>query len=154
MARVKKMTAQEKEEWGELYAYVRYDVMGYDANQALSRAMILRLKGLAQNKFMANNNIESTANYSYKVILNTFIYCMPRIKSAISKCAFQDEMHKFNYILKIVERDINTVYMGMKAAEKVEKEAAAQDIVSSYEYVNNFKAKEKKQTNSRLDDLW
>lgn len=149
-----KMTAQQKAEWSELYWFVHSDVMEYDKNQSLSKPMVLRLKGLAKNKFMANNKIEDTANYSYKVILNTFIYCMPKIKSAVSSCAFRDEMHKFNYILKIVEKDINTVYVRMKAAKKVEEETAAIDFTESFDYVNNFKSKEKKVLNSRLNDLW
>lgn len=150
----RKMTDQEKAEWKELCAYVHSDVMQYDENQGLNTPMCLRLKGLTQNKFMANNNIENAANYSFKVILNTFIYCMPKIKSAVSSCAFQDEMHKFNYILKIVEKDINTVYIRMKAAEKAEKEVAECDFTESFEYVNNFKASEKKPISNKLDDLW
>lgn len=150
----RKMTEQEKAEWKELCAFVHSEVMQYDENQGLSRPMFLRLKGLTQNKFMANNNTESMANYSFKVILNTFIYCMPKIKSAVSSCAFQDEMHKFNYILKIVEKDINTVYIRMKAAKKAEEEAAGQDFTESFDYVNNFKASEKKPISKKFDDLW
>ena len=73
MAR-KKMTEEEKMVWDELYTYVRKNIMGYDDNQALSSTMVLRLKGLLTNKFMENNNIQSTANYSYDTILNTFKY--------------------------------------------------------------------------------
>ena len=69
---VKHMSEQEKLDWDELYQYVRTNIMGYDQNQALSNSMALRLKGLLTNKFMENNNVENTANYSYNVILNTF----------------------------------------------------------------------------------
>ena len=70
MAR-KKMTEKEKQDWEALYYHVK-NLMGYDENQALSNTMVLRLKGLLTNKFMENNNIQSTANYSYETILNTF----------------------------------------------------------------------------------
>ena len=79
----KKMTEKEKEDWDALYQYVRKNIMNYDDNQALSSKMVLRLKGLLTNKFMENNNIKDTANYSYEAILNTFKFCSPQISRAL-----------------------------------------------------------------------
>ena len=104
----KKMTEDEKRSWESLYYYVK-DLLGYDENQALSSTMVLRLKGLLTNKFIENGNIASTANYSYEVILNTFKFCSPDIQKTLRTGNFKDEQHKFNYILKIVEKNINTV---------------------------------------------
>lgn len=151
MAR-KKMTDKEKQDWESLYYYVK-NLMGYDENQSLSNAMVLRLKGLLTNKFMENKNIDSTANYSYETILNTFKYCSIDIQRALSTSEFKDESHKFNYILKIVEKNINTVYMKMKSAQKSKKELESMDVSHTTEYVNTFKSKEKKK-NNRLDELW
>ena len=118
MARTKKrMSQQEIEDWEKLYDYVRYNVLGYDDNQSLSRTMVLRLKGLLNNKFMANNNIDDTANYSYEVVLNTFKFCTMDIQKALRTVTFENEDHRFNYILKIVEPNLNTVYMRMKNSE-------------------------------------
>ena len=114
----KRMTLQEQEAWDELYQYVRKNVMGYDENQSLSTTMALRLKGLLTNKFIENYSIEDTANYSYEVILNTFKYCMPEINNRLRNNNFKDEMHKFNYALKIVEPKINDVYIKMKNNKK------------------------------------
>ena len=100
MAR-KKMTEKEKQDWENLYFHVK-NVMGYDENQSLSSTMVLRLKGLLTNKFIENNNIESTANYSYETILNAFKYSSLDIQRALRTNNFKDEMHKFNYLLKIV----------------------------------------------------
>ena len=47
----KHMTQQDNIEWDALYQYVRHNVLGYDDNQSLSRSMVLRLKGLLNNKF-------------------------------------------------------------------------------------------------------
>ena len=118
----KKMTEKEKQDWEALYFYVK-NLLGYDENQALSSTMVLRLKGLLTNKFMENNNIESTANYSYETILTTFKFCSPDIQKALRTNRFVDEQHKFNYILKIVEKSINTVYMKMKNLEEAKEEA-------------------------------
>lgn len=151
MAR-KKMTEEEKIAWDELYTYVRKNIMGYDDNQALSSAMVLRLKGLLTNKFMENNNIKSTANYSYETILNTFKYSSLDIQRALRTNNFKDEQHKFNYLLKIVERNINTVYMKMKNVEKAKEEAKNTTIEAPTHTGAEFKPRENKK--DKFTDLW
>ena len=151
MAR-KKMTEKEKQDWESLYMYVKSNIMGYDENQALSSTMVLRLKGLLTNKFIENNNIESTANYSYETILNTFKFCSPDIQRALRTGSFKDESHRFNYILKIVEKNINTVYMRMSNAQKAKEEAKNTTIEAPIHTGAEFKPKEKKK--DKFTDLW
>lgn len=146
------MTEKEKRDWESLYFYVK-NLLGYDENQALSSTMVLRLKGLLTNKFMENNNIESTANYSYEVILNTFKFCSQDIQRALRTGNFKDEMHRFNYVLKIVEKNINTVYMKMKGVKKAKEEIETVDVSHTANYVNTFKSKEQKK-NNKLEELW
>lgn len=148
----KKMTEQEKLDWEELYYYVKNNIMGYDENQALSNGMVLRLKGLLTSKFMENNSIESTANYSYKTILNTFKFCSQDIKRALRTNRFNDEMHKFNFVLKIVEKNINNVYMRMRNAEKAKEEAKNNTIEAPVHVGAEFKPREKKK--DKFSDLW
>lgn len=147
----KKMTEKEKQDWESLYFYVK-NLMGYDENQALSSTMVLRLKGLLTNKFIENNNIESTSNYSYEVILNTFKFCSPDIQKALRIGNFKDEQHKFNYILKIVEKNINTVYMKMKNFQKAKEEAKNMAVEAPIHTGANFKPREKK--TNKFSDLW
>ena len=151
MAR-KKMTEKEKQDWESLYMYVKSNIMGYDENQALSSTMVLRLKGLLTNKFIENNNIESTANYSYETILNAFKYSSLDIQRALRTNNFRDEMHKFNYLLKIVEKNINTVYMKMKNAQKAKEEAKNTTIEAPTHTGAEFKPREKKK--DKFTDLW
>lgn len=154
MAR-KKMTKEEKIAWENLYNYVRFNVMGYDENQALSKGMVLRLKGLLTNKFMENKNVASTANYSYETILNAFKYSSLDIQRALRNGNFKDEMHRFNYLLKIVERNINTVYMKMKGIEKTEEKI--DDVDTTIANYTGAKYQVKQDTKNREDkfsDLW
>ena len=151
MAR-KKMTEEEKVAWDELYTYVRKNIMGYDDNQALSSTMVLRLKGLLTNKFIENNNIQSTANYSYETILNTFKYTSIDIQKALRTNNFKDESHKFNYILKIVEKNINTVYIKMREVQKEKEEAKNATVEIPTHTGAEFKPKEKKK--DKFTDLW
>jgi hypothetical protein len=148
------MTKQEKEDWNNLYEFVRVKVMEYDSNQSLSKNMVLRLKGLSNNKYMANNNIESTANYSYITILNTFKYCMPDIQKNFHTKSFNDEMHKFNYALAIVESNINNVYIRMKHAEKVKEEIKNVDTEKIAKFQMEYTQRKKRKRNTKLDDMW
>ena len=146
------MTEKDIQDWDNLYQYVRFNIMGYDENQALSTQMVLRLKGLLVNKFIENNSIKDTANYSYETILNTFKFCSPTIHNALRTNSFKDEMHKFNFILKIVERNINDIYIRMKNIEKA-KEEAKNTSVEIITYVGaEYKPKEKKK--DKFSDLW
>jgi hypothetical protein len=146
------MTEEEKIAWDALYTYVRKNIMGYDDNQALSSTMVLRLKGLLTNKFMENGNIQSTANYSYETILNAFKYSSLDIQRALRTNNFKDESHKFNYILKIVEKNINTVYVRMKNAEKAKEEAKNTIIETATHTGAEFKPRERKK--DKFTDLW
>lgn len=147
----KKMTEKEKQDWENLYYYVK-NLLGYDENQALSSTMVLRLKGLLTNKFIENNAIESTSNYSYETILNTFKFCSLEISKALRTNNFKDEMHRFNYILKVVEKNINTVYMKMKNIERAKEEAKNTMVEMPTHTSAEFKPKEKK--TDKFSDLW
>ena len=149
----KKMSEKDKQDWGSLYYYVK-SLLGYDENQALSSTMVLRLKGLLTNKFIENNNIEATANYSYDVILATFKYCSPDIQRALRTNNFKDEMHRFNYILKIVEKNINTVYMKMKNVQRAKEEAKNTTVEVVNHTGADYQRKTKETNNKLLNDLW
>ena len=145
------MTEKEKQDWESLYYHVK-NVMGYDDNQSLSNTMVLRLKGLLTNKFIENGNIEASANYSYETILNAFKYSSLDIQRVLRTNNFKDEMHKFNYILKIVEKNINTVYMKMKNAKRAKEEAKNTTLEAPTHTRAEFKPREKKK--DKFTDLW
>lgn len=145
------MTEKEKKDWEALYMYVK-NLLGYDENQALSSTMVLRLKGLLTNKFIENKNIEDGANYSYETILNTFKFCSPDIYRALRTNNFKNEQHKFLYITKIVENNINDVYMRMRNVEKAKEEAKNTTVEIPTHIGAEFKPKEKKK--DKFSDLW
>ena len=147
-----KNDSNNRREFDELYKYVK-QLLNYDENQCLSKAWVLRLRGLSNNKFMDNNNISSTANYSYKVILNTFVFCSVQIKTALNRVPFKNENHKMNYILKIVESNLNDIYTKMKDKEERESQIQESNIVSE-NTIPEYKP-HKNNTNSKLfDSLW
>jgi len=150
--KVKKMSDKDNKDWDELYQYVKVNIMGYDPKQALSQKMALRLKGLLTNKFMENNNTKSTADYSYQTILNTFKFCSPTIHNVFRTSRFNDEMHRFNVALKIVEQNINDIYIRMKNVEKAKEEAKNTTV----EIVNHVgvESKPNEKKKDRFSNLW
>lgn len=151
----KAMTAEEVSAWNELYDFVKYKIFNFDDDQALSQETVLRLKGLTENKYISNNKIANTANYSYAVILNTFKYCFLDITKALKTHSFKNDTHKINYIIKIVEPNINTVYMRMKQAEINKKSFEKSEDASTFrDYESRFVATPSKKGKYNYDDMW
>lgn len=149
-----KMTSIEKEQWDKLYQYVKKEILLYDDSQSIPSSLVLRLKGLTKGKFIENKNIEDKADYSYEIILYTFQICKPAIMSALFGKTFDSETYKFNYICKIVENNINDVYLRVIKAKKTEENIQKMDtdILSHNGGIYQKKTEELK--NDKLKDLW
>ncbi len=149
-----KMTQQEKEDWNELYQYIKKDIFEY-TDQALPKYMILRLKGLVEGKFMANKYVKPMAKYEYKQILYTFKLNKIKIKEIVKSTNFKNEQHKFNTIMIIIEKDINDVVnrlnQKIKSEEKLEKIDLTNVIHESADYKNKTQGKK---LNDELEALW
>lgn len=106
---------------------------------------------------MENKNIESMSNYSYEVILNTFKVCYVSIQKALHSKEFQDDSHKLNYILKIVEPKINSVYKHMKDSELIKQKQTELSDAHNVNYHNHFQASPDKINPilvKEFEDLW
>jgi len=149
-----KMTQQEKKDWDELYQYIKTEIFEY-TNQALPKYMILRLKGLAEGKFMANKHVKSMAKYEYKHILYTFKINKIKIKEIIKSSKFENEQHKFNTVMLIIEKEINDVVerlnQKVKSEEKIEKIDLTNTMHEGAVYKNKSNDKE---LNKELKELW
>ena len=142
----------EKNEFGRLYHYVRQQVMGY-TNKPLTKTMVLRLQGLKNNQYVKNKNTNDSADYSYKLILATFKYCSKDIEKALKTKKFQGEIHKFNYILAIVESNLNTVYNQIRSKEN-DKETFKNADFSNLSYEGAEYQTKTNGVNDRLKNLW
>jgi hypothetical protein len=148
-----KLTKEEKEQWNELYQYVKHEILQYDKSQSIPSTLILRLKGLTTGKYLENRSIEDKAKYSFKIILYTFQICKPQILSAIRGKEFKNEANKFNYICKIVESNINDVYKRVSDAEQ--SKVKTEEINTDNLMHDGASYQRKTQTkNSKLNDLW
>lgn len=150
----KRMSSEDIDDWNELYEYVRTNIMRYDKGQSLDNRMVARLKGLMYGKFMVNYKTADNADYSYKTILNTFKFCSKDINKALAYKSFDDEWQKFIYIAKIVENNINTVYVKTQNIEK-SKEKTQNITMDALSYTGaTYQNKTKESKNKLLDDLW
>lgn len=148
------MTEKEKEQFGELYRYVKTEVMNYDSKQSLPSSFVLGLKGLATGKVVENKRQKDKANYGYDIVLLAFKLSKNKISYAIRTKDFKSEQQKFHYIRKIVEDELNNAYLLNKRYEE-EKSKVDQINISNLE--NNKNANYIKKTtkvNEKLKDLW
>ena len=153
-----KITDKEKQEFDKLYQYVK-KLLGYDETMALPKFMVMRLKGLKDGKFIANNKTTTMANYDYNTILLTFMFCKDKIQQALQGKKFTSEQNKFNYILAIVNNNINDVVIRMKNAKKSKQIAEKQvekieiDITPTTRPNQNDKISIDENLNSKFNDL-
>ncbi len=150
----KKMTSIEKEQWDKLYQYVKKEILFYDDSQSIPSGLVLRLKGLTKGKYIENRNIKDNADYSYEIVLYTFQICRPSIMSALSNKVFESESNKFNYICKIVENNINDVYLRVQKIQKSDENIENLDTsILSYNG-GEYQKKTEELKNKRLNELW
>lgn len=148
------MSSVEIEQWDKLYQYVRKEILLYDNSQSIPPSLVLRLKGLTKGKYIENRNTEDKADYSYEVILYTFQICKTEIMNALSNRTFKDESHKFNYICKIVESNINDVYLRLKKAKRTEESIKTMDTSNLSHKGGIYQKKTEELKNKRLNELW
>ena len=149
----KKMSDQEKKDWNELYSYIHDVIMGYDEKTALDRYFVLRLKGLKEGKFIANNKTKLYGEYTFQEILATFMYCKSEIVKGLTFNDFKDNQHKINYIMFLVELQLNMIRERIRNKPKEEKQIEQIEIVeqSKIKYVN--KKDKKKKPNKLLEGI-
>ena len=147
----KRMTEEEKEQWDELYSYVK-GLMGYDDKTSLSRTEVLKLKGLTRGQFIANNNQQELAEYSFYEILVTFKICKFDIIRGFRSNSFKSNGHKFNYMIKIVEGSLSTVRERLRSKQRQEERIAFIEV-NTGEEIAEYKKKSKEVKNKRLKGL-
>lgn len=149
-----RMSNKEKLEWENLYEYVKTSILNYPKEKSLPKFLILRLKGLRGGKFIANKNTRNKGDYTFDKILLTFKINKFNIIRAINdKSKFKDEKHMINYIMTIVENNINDVFDLIESKEKAEK-MVDKVVINDDNDKSVYIQKTKENKNKRLEDLW
>jgi len=164
--RIREKKAKEKENikiynaelyagWNELYQYVRKEIMGYSLDMMLPKYMVLRLRGMADGKAYANNATEAKAHYDFQTILYTFKSCKMDIIMGFksNQTKFSNEQHKFNYMMQIIERNINDMVIRLDNAKRAKEKALSINMDHVFHEGAEFK-REKKRENRDLKEIW
>ena len=150
----KEIRDKENKEWDDLYQYVKKEILGYEECQNLSPFQIRILKQLRNGEYVVRNKQMVNKGYSYKVILFTIKSKKRDILAAIQGKTFNDEKHKFNYIMVIVNNSINDIYKRYLRTLKDKKDTVDDDInVSIEDKKKVFKSNMENKTDNKLVDL-
>ena len=129
-------------DWDLLYRHVKYEILHYPEEVNIPSHMMLLLVGLKRGQKIADYRKEALANYSDRVVLNTFIACKDKIDWVVKNKKFSSDYHKLSYVCTIVAKHLNQVLEAMKAHERAMQDRALSAVpIETYEeqmgrYVN------------------
>ncbi len=111
---------KENKQWNELCEYVKKEILEYDDNMKFPKYLALKLQGIKRGEHIANNNHTENANYDDYTILCTFKLCKRKIVTYLreNERKIHDETHRINLIIKMIEPEINDVYLRIQRAKK------------------------------------
>ncbi|KGM93546.1 hypothetical protein IRP63_14225 (plasmid) [Clostridium botulinum] len=115
----------------ELYEHIK-GVLAYTKEQQLPRYLITRLQDLRNGTVMqrgVGRVIKQKEGYKYDVILNTFLTCGDDIRWSIGNKSFKNEHQRINYMMAIIENNINDIYIGMQRNQSVKNIEKRNDLI-------------------------
>ena len=146
---------KENKQWIELCEYVKKEILEYDENMKFPQYLALKLQGIKRGEHIANNTHKANANYDDYTILCTFKLCKKKIIEYLheNEIRIADGRHKINLIMKMIEPEINDVYLRIQRAEKAKSKAEQQ----SFDNQSNDSAgyvKKTKEINGKMKKLF
>lgn len=133
----------EKEQFDKLCKYIKKNILRYGDDRKFPKYLVLRLKGLNKGQFIANKNQNVNASYGYDVILMTFMYSAHEINSYLdkNKDKINGERHLINFIMSVVEKNINDVDKRLKEREFASERLVGLDNAQITASKGNYKRK-------------
>lgn len=114
--------ANELKWFDELYLHVKV-ILDYTDEQLLPNYLITRLQDLRNGTVMQKGIgriVKSKEGYRYEVILDTFLSQSDKIEWAFNNKQFKNEKNKINYMMAIIENNINDNYIYFKEKENLQ----------------------------------
>ena len=146
---------KENEQWNELCEYVKKEILEYDDNMKFPQYLALKLQGIKRGEHIANNNHAANANYNDYTILCTFKLCKKKIVTYLheNEKKIQDEKHRINLIMKMIESEINDVYLRIQRVEKT-KTKVEKMTFDNQSNENAVYVKKTKEINEKMKKLF
>jgi hypothetical protein len=147
---------KKNNDWLELCEYVKDKILRYNNDMKFPQYLALRLKGLQNGNFIANNKSKPMANYDFKTILLTFKYCSTDIKNYIdnNKDRIKDEQHLINLIMMFIEKNINDIVKKIQEKNKTQEKLNLLDNSILQKKSAKYISKTKFEKDKENEDLW
>lgn len=153
----------EVQKWNNVYEYVKVEIMGYTKEKQLTPVMRTKLQTLRNGSFVRKGVTMSKDGYDYDVILTTFKAKKIEVERALFGKTFEDDNHKFNYIMVIITNSINDVAKRLENAKRqkdkeeelrevVKETKDVKEVYKDYKEIQSRKQK-KNQVANLLSDL-
>lgn len=152
---MRKVKNNDNDSWYELCEYVRKEILEYDENMKFPQYLALKLQGIKRGEHIANNNHEAKANYDDYTILCTFKLCKKKIVTYLhdNEKKIKDEKHKINLIIKMIEPEINDVYLRLQRIKKAKNKAENVDCENQNSSGADY-IKKTKETSDKMKNLF
>ena len=146
---------EENGQWNELCDYVKKEILEYDDNMKFPQYLALKLQGIKRGEHIANNNHTAKANYDDYTILCTFKLCKKKIVTYLheNEKNIQGERHRINLIVKMIEPEINDVYLRIQRAEKTKSKVEQQTFDNQSNESAGY-VKKTKEINEKMKKLF
>lgn len=143
---------QVRKDFSECYEFTK-KLMGYNDRQQLTGTQRCKLEAFYYGTFV-QRGVEYKADmaYPHEVIMTTLKLCKPIIERALIGKSFENENHKYNYIIAIIRSNINDVYMRLKKKEEHNKTIENKIYnIQTEDKTKEYKSKPK--TNNKVSGL-
>lgn len=122
----------------EVYEYI-LELLNYTSEQKLPKFLITRLQDLRNGTIVKKGIgrvVKSKNGYKYEVILDTFLKKGDSIRWAFKNKTFINEHNKINYMMAIIESEINDTYIEVSTLKQVENTKKQNNIIEEHNIVN------------------
>lgn len=109
------MTKEEKKELNDLLNYVKNNILYYSDTQKTPPFLKKKINELALGE-------DGVFNYTYKMILYSFMINKNRIEYAFNTKTFKTEKHKINYMMVVVANSMNDIKKKVNLNKKIQEQ--------------------------------
>ena len=149
----KRMSEEDKKWWTKIYQFMEKEILGYDDNQHIQRAAVLRIKGLENGKIIANNNTPDNGSYPLEVVYGALLVSKQKFLDANKNKLFETELNIVAYYCAIARGQLNQVYKAWK--QKKHREQVASAIQAEEKHTGaTYKPKPRKEVAKVSGGFW
>lgn len=136
-----KLKQIETDKFNDLDIYIAAEILLYEIGQIVPPNLKKRVQKLHKN-------------YSYEVIRLCFELMKPQLNGILNKKEFTDEQHMINYIMVVVENNINDAYRIWKRRNEIARKQESHSIdINLMQEIKEDKPVVKKQNKGIMDFL-